>query len=308
MSIASEITRITNNVAAAYTAASGKGATLPATQNSANLADTITSIPSGGGGGDSGGEFLVAVIDYDGTVIKQDHLNAGATFELPEVPTHNRLTFEKWSSPVVITDNKITVSNSDIIIGPMYKTTSNLDEFDITLNAVTGLTVTLNVTGDKDWGDGTSDNLTSHTYTDYGDYMITCNSTAINGAYNKNIFATSSGQQNQYVTAIRLAHKETYVNIKQYSFYLCTALKYITIPTGFYLSSSQTQHFGSCRSLKAFIIPTDWTFLTTSINNANYALEYVVIPYGITSMAQNNFAGCYNLKAICIPSLSLIHI
>lgn len=48
MSIASEITRINNNIAAAYTAASGKGATLPATEDSANLATCIGSIPAGG--------------------------------------------------------------------------------------------------------------------------------------------------------------------------------------------------------------------------------------------------------------------
>ena len=50
MTIASEITRIQNNIAAAYTAASGKGATLPATENSDNLATCIGSIPSGGSG------------------------------------------------------------------------------------------------------------------------------------------------------------------------------------------------------------------------------------------------------------------
>lgn len=51
MSIASEITRINTNIANAYTACDGKGVTMPQTQNSANLATTISSIPSGGGGG-----------------------------------------------------------------------------------------------------------------------------------------------------------------------------------------------------------------------------------------------------------------
>ena len=50
MSIRSEITRINNNIAAAYTAAENKGATMPATENSANLADTVASIPQGSGG------------------------------------------------------------------------------------------------------------------------------------------------------------------------------------------------------------------------------------------------------------------
>lgn len=47
MTIASEITRIRNNIAAAYTALSDKGATLPATQDSANLADCVESVSSG---------------------------------------------------------------------------------------------------------------------------------------------------------------------------------------------------------------------------------------------------------------------
>ena len=48
MSIASEITRINNNIASAYTAVNNKGGTLPATQNSANLATAIGSISAGG--------------------------------------------------------------------------------------------------------------------------------------------------------------------------------------------------------------------------------------------------------------------
>lgn len=47
MSIASEITRIKNNISAAYDEAEARGATMPATENSANLADTVASIPSG---------------------------------------------------------------------------------------------------------------------------------------------------------------------------------------------------------------------------------------------------------------------
>ena len=49
MSIASEITRINNNIANAYDECETKGATMPQYENSANLATTIASIPSGGG-------------------------------------------------------------------------------------------------------------------------------------------------------------------------------------------------------------------------------------------------------------------
>lgn len=49
MSVASEIERIKGNIASAYTAASGKGATMPDVQNSANLAGCIDTITGGGG-------------------------------------------------------------------------------------------------------------------------------------------------------------------------------------------------------------------------------------------------------------------
>lgn len=46
MSVASEINRIKSNIADAYTEAEAKGATMPATENSDNLADTVASIQS----------------------------------------------------------------------------------------------------------------------------------------------------------------------------------------------------------------------------------------------------------------------
>lgn len=50
MSIASEITRIQGNIADAYTQANAKGATMPVTQNSDNLASTIATISTGAPG------------------------------------------------------------------------------------------------------------------------------------------------------------------------------------------------------------------------------------------------------------------
>jgi len=47
MTIASEIQRINNNIASAYTACNNKGATLPVAQDSANLATCIGTIPTG---------------------------------------------------------------------------------------------------------------------------------------------------------------------------------------------------------------------------------------------------------------------
>lgn len=49
MSVQSQINRIKSNLAAAYTAAQSKGAAMPLSQNSANLAATISSINAGTG-------------------------------------------------------------------------------------------------------------------------------------------------------------------------------------------------------------------------------------------------------------------
>ena len=48
MSIATELTNLTNNITSAYNAINTKGGTLPANKNTANLANAIDSIPSGG--------------------------------------------------------------------------------------------------------------------------------------------------------------------------------------------------------------------------------------------------------------------
>lgn len=49
MTIASEIQRIKTNIANAYDALENKGATMPATEDSANLASTVNTVPAGGG-------------------------------------------------------------------------------------------------------------------------------------------------------------------------------------------------------------------------------------------------------------------
>lgn len=66
MSIASEITRIQDNISDAYTAAQAKGATMPATQNSDNLATTISTIS--GGGVDTRG-WIPKAIDANGKLV-----------------------------------------------------------------------------------------------------------------------------------------------------------------------------------------------------------------------------------------------
>ena len=176
MSIASEITRL-----------QGAKNTLKTKLNAKNDAqhqiddetldeygDFVDSIPTGGGGG-AVEEKDVNFYDYDGTLLysytKTDFL---ALTEMPENPTHTGLTAQGWNWD--LTDAKTYVTDYGILdVGQVYTTASGLSEFDIELNAVTGLSVTLNMNGTKNWGDGTSDTTTSHTYANAGKYTISCN-------------------------------------------------------------------------------------------------------------------------------------
>ena len=79
MSIESEITRINNNIAATYTALSAKGATMPATENSANLASTVATVPSGGDPVNKAFEIVDGVLDKPKNITFSENNFAGAT-------------------------------------------------------------------------------------------------------------------------------------------------------------------------------------------------------------------------------------
>ena len=264
--------------------------------------------------------FLVRVIDYDGTVLKSERLNEGATFTLPSQPSHTGLVFQAWSSPVTITDNTVTVANSDITIGATYTTASGLSEFDITLTVPTGLTVTLNMDGTKDWGDGTSDTSTSHTYANVGDYTITCDGSTMTTSSSSGLFGQSSSAINYYVKDVRLgssvisigayAFRNCYsltsitipgsvTNISNYAFYDCYSLTSITIPSS--VTSISNYAFAYCCSLTSITIPGSVTNIS---NRAFYfcnSLTSVTIPSSVTSVGESAFTFCYSLTSVTIP-------
>jgi hypothetical protein len=216
MAIVDTINSIKVNVENAYTSLENKGATIPNQKNIQNLSSTIESIQAGGGDNpiqNSGGKYLVRVVDYDGTILKEDWLNTGATFTLPNPPTHDRLIFEEWAGQIDIVDNVIIVPNYDVIIGPLYKTKSGLTEVDIELTPATGLTITFNEGTTIDWGDGITDTSLTHTYANYGTYTI------------KPYFDFYSGSTSQILTSAQmvciknvfLGENVTYIHQKLFS-------------------------------------------------------------------------------------------
>ena len=299
--IEQQLTELVNQKNALANNLNTKGVTASTSETLNTLVPKVLDIETGGG--DSGGQYLVQVIDYDGTVLKSDHLDTDATFELPDAPTnHSRLVFQEWSSSVTITDNKVTVENSDITIGATYKTSSGLTEIDITLTKVTGLEVTCRMVGNKNWGDGTTDSATTHTYTDYGSYTITCDGTSIpasSGNYNMfgGSFAIGTVPKNYYCTEIRIGENVT--SIGNRAFQHCYSLASVTIPDS--VTSIGQEVFGNCYSLASVTIPNSVTSIGTYVFQYCYSLTSVTIPDSVTIIVAYAFAYCYSLTSVTIP-------
>ena len=257
------------------------------------------------------GNYTVKVIDYDGTVLMEKKGNTGDVIELPEAPTHDRLVFQKWSASRTVTDNKVTIGNDNVMVGATYTTASGQNEFDITVTKATGLTVTFNGSGVKDWGDGTSDSETSHTYTAYGDYMIKWAGSSVP----QNVFGSSTSYfltfarlagitsiNNfafnccYFLTSITIPNEVTVINGSTFS--ECYSLTSITIPEGVKRINDYT--FKSCYSLTNIIIPYRVSWVDNSAFNHCYSLTSIIIPEGVVSIRSSLFSYCYSLKSITI--------
>lgn len=247
--------------------------------------------------------YNVRVIDYDGTVLKEAYLPTGATFTLPTPPIHDRMTFQEWvyADDSTISGTTITVGTRDLLIGAFYEPTSGLNEFDFNITVVTGKTVTLNMNGEKDWGDGTVDSLTSHTYKGYGNYTVTCDGTTITASSTSGIFGNTTTQgigieMNLYCTAARLA---TVTTIPAYAFSNCRVLETITLSSS--TSSIGNYAFYYCRNLKSITLPS------TSLTVGAYAfyfcncLRHAVISRGVSSLGNYALAECRALEEAILP-------
>lgn len=240
------------------------------------------------------GNYTVKVIDYDGTVLMEKRGNTGDIIELPEAPIHDRLVFQKWSASRTVTDNKVTIGNDNVMVGATYTTVSGQNEFDITVTKATGLTVTFNGSGVKDWGDGTSDSETSHTYTAYGDYMIKYAGSSIPS----NLF----GGIRDFLTFAKIA-RGTIINNSAFS--SCQSLTKVTIFNG--ITNIQNYAFDGCRALKTVIIPESVKSIENFVFYACSSLTTIIIPDTVTRIGERAFYECFSLTTVTIPKNATIN-
>lgn len=261
--------------------------------------------------------YVCRVFDYDGTIIKEEEHKSGETFTLPDLPSHDGLVAQGWSSVANIVDNKVVVDDEDIIIGVNYITNSGMTEFDISLTKVTGLSVTLKMDGVKDWGDGTSDSSNTHTYTAYGDYTIKCDGTQIMSEPYLGVFGQDDAKSNYYGKSVRFGNISV---VPEYSFYNCKSLQYVTFSNSI---KTVNNCFGECASLGCVAYPQSASSIILNHEGNNslrhismptisdmpyygtfkncYALEYITMPKVLTTIKQSAFSNCYNLKRLKVP-------
>ena len=318
MTLNSELAKLESNLSDCYTSCNNKGATIPQNQNFDNLSSCIDSITTGGGGY-SGGAYSVKVIDYDGTLLKEDFINTGDTFTLPTPPSHTGFVFQEWSSPVAVTNNTVTMADADIIIGAVYTTASGKSEFDITLTDNTGLTVTLKMDGNKDWGDGVTDTNTSHTYAANGDYTIKCDGTTMTTTTTSGLFGQSrsysiTGTNANSRTTLAIVNQVPYLKrvrfatgitiIERMAFCNCFSLEYVTLPKGLLDIGNGNSRAFAASSIQAMVIPSTVTNISSRSFEACVGLKYIVIPTGCVIGGDYAFNSNHSLEYIYIQDMA----
>lgn len=266
--------------------------------------------------------YNIKVVDYDGTIIDERNIQEGQEYTLPTPPIHDKLIFNSWvCSNASIANNKITMGKVDLLIGATYTIEQNKSIFEIELNKITGKTVTLKIDGSKDWGDGTSDTSTTHTYSNYGEYTILCSGTTITSSSSSGIFGQSSSSINYYVKSAKVS-----CAIPSCTFMYCRSLTSVVISANPAVQLNAST-FNRCYSLKCLIIAENAKYISNDFFSYNYSLSYFIAPTvstyntvgatsfsnccslsnlalsnGITTINDGAFSNCYSLEKLIMPS------
>ena len=318
MSIASEIQRIKTNIANAYTAANGKGATLPVNQNSENLSNTIASIPSGGTTAVEKKD--VNFIDYDGTLLHSYTLaELQELTELPGLPEQDGLICQGWNWNLA----NLKALNRAHTVGAVYITDDGKTRLYINIPTDGRMTIPLcfrqTVANgvEVDWGDGSqietfsgsgsANILPTHQYSSSGNYIIKLNPLndciLMLGANNSSycIMGAWSNTVQHYANMLKkIEIGKNVTNIGDNAFQRCYSLSSITIPNT--VTTINNSMFAYCRLLRTVIIPNGVISISSYAFQYCYSLSSITIPNSVTSIAGNTFQNCESLSNIIIPN------
>lgn len=233
--------------------------------------------------------------DYDGTLIETwslDELQSKTS--MPTAPIHERLTFDGWNWSL----ENLKAQNTKMDVGALYKTKSGLSEFVVELNKGTGLKVTLKITGEHDWGDGTVDNTTAHTYTDYGEYLIKVAGSAITAGSSSGSAGLTAGVAN-YLKEVNWG--KDIISLNSYALFKVTAQFVMSLHSG--INEIKTGCFNSCYGLQHINLPNVVTALQGSVFANARGMHHISIGDALISFSSSKtFTDCWCLERICFPS------
>lgn len=243
------------------------------------------------------GKYRIRYFDIDGTILKIEYVAEGGKLTPPsKTPNYDPdyLIFDEWNYDI---ENYVVEQPTDV--GATYKTVDDATYMFCRFTTKTGLNPTLRISGfaSIDWGDGTINTSTSHTYTKEGNYIIKIKG---NLSFNVNTSNYLFGGQLLNFTLLKCYfNKDTAIGTS-YMFKNCRNLEILA-----YKKSSNFNYyytFDDCHSLKHLTIPKESLNITlNSTFNDCYSLESLVLPQNVTAFGSSSMSGT-SIKSIVIPN------
>lgn len=284
---------------------------------------------SSGGGKSASMKDPVRFFDYDGKLLHSYTFDeCAALTKLPDPPNHSDLSFTGWNCPLEVIQGLTECAD----IGATYITASGKTEIRVRLTPTTGLKVTfaiykksLPATTYYDWGDGETSEVTnqsagSHTYANYGDYLIQVDSDVeyyLNGTTSSpyNMFGVANCyyplsirlgircyQMNDYclrgatnLGEVIIPQRETPITLSNYALSYNNA-NYIVIPMGTFT------RLMSSGVLKGFSLGYYDTGNNIHTFTSCTQLQEAIIPPWVGNLNTDAFRSCTGLTRVELPS------
>ena len=277
-----------------------------------------TNVQSGGGASVSKPVNDVNFYDYDGTILHSYTKNEFlAMSTLPPLPEKEGLICQEWNWRYEEAQEYVAEYGL-CDIGATYITDDGATRLLVgdEHTKIKNVAITIHVKNTEvaiDWGDGSepvvltsSYNGLTHEYDKKGAYCISIRPKDGGTCYLGNNKSPTIGVMGSFSSMsenlVKLRHVHTGDTPILFMTPFCKSVALQSITASAYLSSTGSEAFNGCYSLKSFVWPKNITQTHMSIFASCYTLESVSLPIGITKIESSMFKECYMLRSIVIPS------
>lgn len=242
------------------------------------------------------GDYLVRFFDIDGTILKEEFVDAGNDATAPPTPNYDPtyLVFAEWNQPFTNVQN-------DIDVGAIYDTVDGKTYLFVRITDTTGLQPAIRVskaTTDLltiNWGDSTTNTTTSSgditltktaNYSAIGDYIISIECAGNYGNFDlRNVFNNVAS----YADSILKFYMGSTFRVNRNSFNSCRFMSLISVNKNYanVVGTINTRDiFGNCFSLRHVNMPSTSTLMEIpNIFNNNYSLKSISLPNTYTAFS-----------------------